>query len=270
MQTELLKVDGIVPEKVLVTSEENRNQILLACKGVVEVKSQDQLEQAVKAMKELATITKETENARKTVKAPVLELGKKIDTVAQNFLDPVEKEMTRIQSLTTAYQVQQLREKEERDRKAREEQAKAEAAAREAEQARVAAEKAIADAKNAKDRAAAEAAKEAAELAAETAALKSEVAQEQLSIPTNTPKGMQTRVRWDFEIVDHQAFRLFAPENCFAYKDECYKIDRAGILKALNHDSAEHLWPPAEGCSEITHKTQGIRIFRDTRTHVRS
>lgn len=265
-----IQIKGDVPTQAIVSSHENRDSILKFSALVTEVKSEGQLETAVKTLKELNGILKETDAARKTEKAPVIALGKVIDNIADEFKSPVEKEKDRLSGLVNHFTKLQLREKQEHEAQALLAQRAAEEQARKAQEAIDAAARKIEEAKTAKDRAAAQKAQLAAELAQETANLNIQAAQDQLSLPTNTPKGLVIKTRWNFQIVTPDTFRTQAPGWCFTFHadTEAYKIDRTGILKALNAESG-HSWLPQTG-ETITHANIGIRIFTETKGSVRS
>lgn len=242
-----------------ISSIEHRDSILALAKPITEVRTHEQLELAVKVLSDLAKITKETETARKAIKEPVLALGKAIDKVAADHVASVERESNRLKGYVNHFQTLQLREKEERERKAREDAAEATRKAAEAQ-------KAI-------DAATDEDSKLDAQLALESASLAAQNAEQQLSVPTNTPRGMTTRVRYDFEIVAALNCIKALPEFWTWKKDdEAFKFERAVFLKALNKDGPESniaALLPEEQIQTVTHAASGIRIFRDVSVSVR-
>lgn len=242
---------------IVTSSTQHRDGILALAAPIKEVKSQEQLETAVKVLAELAAIAKETESARKTIKEPVLKLGKQIDAIAADHVAKVEKETLRLKGLVNHWQTLQLREKEERERKALADQREAQRIAEEAQRK-------IEAATN-------EDAKLDAQLELERAKLAETSAEQQLSIPTNTPRGMTTRVRFDFQITD--AVRSFGNDLVGTYwsakeENETLKFDRAGFLKFLNSEAGRD-WTPKEGEKEVNFAC-GIRIFRDVSVSVRA
>lgn len=266
----------------LQSSIDHRDDIIATAIVIKSVATQDELEIAVAALKELNAIDKETEAARKTMKAPILALGKQIDTIAEKFITPVEKEKTRIGAMVDAYQFKQRMEQQERERKARSEQEKAEREAREAqrkieeqereiERQRLLAEQA----KTAKQREAAAKAQEEAQaklldsqLAAEEAQLTQQAAQMELAAPTNNPKGLTTRSLFDFEVTDPNRF-IEAHREWFHWKkkEEEFKLLRAELKAALNQDCG-HKWIPEDTQPSVTHSF-GLRVFRLVKTSVR-
>lgn len=277
--SEPIKATAIIQQ----SSTEHRDDVISVAKVITTVSTQDELEIAVGSLKELAAITKETELARKSIKAPILAIGKQIDGIAEAFTAPVEKEKLRITGLVNSYQRKQLEEQQAAERKAREEQAKAERESaearrkieeqeREIERQRLLAE----SAKTAKARAAAEQAKATAEaklldaeLDAEDATLAQQSAQMELTAPTSNPKGLTTRVRYDFEILNPIHFVAHAPLSWTWNKDtETLKFDRAGFLKVLNNEQHPHPLLPEETQQQVIHSF-GIRIFKSVSVHVR-
>lgn len=250
----------------------HRDEKLSIAKLVTQVTTPDELETAVSAMKPLAAIRKETEAARKAIKAPITALGKQVDAVAADFMSPVEKEEGRLVGLVNHFQREQLRLAEERDRKAqqdaREAERKAQEAAAEIERQR----KLAAQATTAAARKTAVEAQMKAELAAEDAALSQQTAALTLSTPTETPKGLVTKTRYDFEITKPGDFYFMFPEFWTWRKDdETLKLNRADLLKALNseHTNAATVLLPEDGHDSVTHARQGIRVFRHTASYVR-
>lgn len=105
------------------------------------VDSSESAQLAAAVLKDLSQAIREMENARKDVKKPVLELGRKIDALGAEFSRPLEKEKTRLSLIIGAWQAEEERKAREeaerirkaemeRIRKAEEEKRKAEEAAR--------------------------------------------------------------------------------------------------------------------------------------------
>jgi len=154
-----------------------RNTSLIFTGTIKAISTTTEAQAVANAIRELQSLSKETEASRKQVKEPVLELGKRIDSAAKDFIGPVETELVRLRGLLNGYQAEQERQRREAEaRRQAEIQAAQEAeekARREAEAVRLAAEKeAAAKAEQAKQEddpfAAAEA--EAARVAAAEAA----------------------------------------------------------------------------------------------------
>ena len=83
------------------------------------------LDAAAAALTKIKSLTRTVEDSRKEVKAPVLEVGRRIDATAKDYLAPLEAEAKRLSVIVGAYQEAARRKAE----KEREEAAKAQAAA---------------------------------------------------------------------------------------------------------------------------------------------
>jgi hypothetical protein len=106
---------------------------LLGVAGKVEaVDSFESQEFASEALRKISGLLKSIEDARKTVKAPALAIGKKIDDIAKNFVGELEDEKARLSKAIGSYVAAEEAKRKEAERKAREE---AEAAQRAAQQA---------------------------------------------------------------------------------------------------------------------------------------
>lgn len=64
---------------------------------------------AADSLRGLKSIAKSVEATRQQVKAPVLDIGRRIDSTAAEFLSPVNAEAERLQKLLTSYEVEQRR-----------------------------------------------------------------------------------------------------------------------------------------------------------------
>lgn len=86
-----------------------RDNIVAQLNAIRAVASQAEYESAVTVLQQSAKITREVEAARKDVKAPVLELGKDIDTKAKSYVEPLTKTTERVTGLVNAYTAEQRR-----------------------------------------------------------------------------------------------------------------------------------------------------------------
>jgi hypothetical protein len=102
-----------------------RSVALLASGNVKAIASVADLDQAAAALTTVVSLVRSVESSRKEVKAPVLEVGKRIDSVAKEYLAPLESEKSRLETLVGSYQEAARRKAE----KEREEAAKEQAAA---------------------------------------------------------------------------------------------------------------------------------------------
>ena len=163
-----------------------REQALKAAGNIKAIVSVADLDQAAAALTTIKSLTRCVEDSRKEVKAPVLEVGKRIDSVAKDYLAPLEVEAKRLSIIVGSYQ-EAARRKAEKER---------------AEAARVQAE-AIAEMQE-KQAAALETGDEAAADAARAEAA-DKIAESQLAaINAEGPKadGIVTRTTWKFDVTD--------------------------------------------------------------------
>ena len=175
-----------------------RAQALLASGNIKAIVSVSDLDQAAAALTAIKSLTRCVEDSRKEVKAPVLEVGKRIDMVAREYLAPLEVEAKRLSIIVGSYQEAARRKAE----KEREEAAKAQAAALAEMQAKQTAALEAGDA-------------EAADAARAEAADK--IAESQLKvIEAEGPKadGIVTRTSWKFDVTDISALYKARPELC--------------------------------------------------------
>jgi hypothetical protein len=175
-----------------------RARALLASGNIKAIVSVADLDQAAAALTAITSLTRSIEGSRKEVKAPVLEVGKRIDSVAKDYLAPLEDEAKRLSIIVGSYQEAALRKAE----KEREEAAKAQAAALAEMQEKQSAALEAGDA-------------EAADAARAEAADK--IAASQLKvIEAEGPKadGIVTRTSWKFDVTDIQALYKARPELC--------------------------------------------------------
>lgn len=210
-----------------------RNTALVFSEKIKSVSTQDEAVFVAESIKELQALSKETEASRKQVKEPVLELGKRIDLAAKDFIGPVETELVRLRALLNGYQAEQERQRREAEAKRQAEiraaQEAEEKAIREAEAVRLAAEKeAAAKAEQAKQEddpfAAAEA--EAARVAAAEAEdlrvkqakaaavekVKAVTFQTAAAIATRAIEGVHVRRSPDFKVTDAGKLALIRPD----------------------------------------------------------
>lgn len=192
-----------------------RNNMVAQAYCIKSVSCEFELENAVEVLRELKGLLKSTEESRRVVKEPVLDLGRMIDDVAKKFIAPIDTELHRLTKLVGDYQAAEQAKRMEAMRLQQIEQAKVEAERRRVEAAESARLKALADAQEAeelaftsKEREAAQEAQKAAQAAqariAETAAeIKAE--QDRLTLPVAQiakPSGLVTKQVWKFEVLD--------------------------------------------------------------------
>lgn len=206
-----------------------RDDALALARDVDEVSNQIDRDLADRALVPLTSVIKQLEKAREEVKKPVLEVGRRIDSTARDFVAPVKEEYDRISRACGEYD-RAARERERIAREAaqrraeearraemeaiRKAEAEAEAKLREAEEkARKAASEEEAERIRANAEAEAEAAaKRMAEKAKELSSfIKAEVA---ASVPREVPSGTTVRGTWEYKITNALALYKEHPE-CF-------------------------------------------------------
>src|SRR5690606_28356344 len=120
-----------------------RDRLLVLARRGKTIADAASAQRAAEVLKAIKGFTRGIESARKDAKAPVLELGQRLDATAKELTADLEAEATRISRLVGEWQAEQNRIAEEARRKAWEEEQRIrrEAEARErAEQERLAAE----------------------------------------------------------------------------------------------------------------------------------
>jgi hypothetical protein len=188
-------------------AEQQKQTIIEAARRVVAVTDQDTCDLANARIKALASVRNVVEKSRTEVKAPVIELGRKIDGIAKDFVADVIAEESRLSELVTGYA-------REVQRKAREAQAAAEAQRKQEEAARRAQE-----AQPEQERAAPEA---EAPVAAAVA----------LPAVPALPTGVTETV--DFLVEDIAAFYAKFPQLCEV------TVKRAEVLKQIKRSLAKN------------------------------
>jgi len=207
---------------------------------------------AVEAARAIASLLKAVETSRKEAKAPVLDLGQRIDATAKEFIKDVLAEEARLKRLLTDYEIEQRRLAMEAERKRQEEERKLRAA----EEARLAEirrreEAARRDAMMAEteaQRIAAERA-QAAAVAERVAAAAARTIAAPAPIQPVKAAGTIVRDEWNFEITDLAAFAAAHPELVEI------TVKRAAVLQKIRG-----------GCRQLAH----ARIFEETKVGVRA
>ena len=256
---------------VFVVSEAypRRDKVVAASAGIISIVDPVEQAAAVAALRALKTISKEVEASRKAAKAPVLDLGKRVDAIAEQFIEPVIAEESRLTKLLTDFEVEQQRIRTEEARKAQAEADRIAAEERktadalraeraEAERQLAAAREAASNAETKEELATArkavdEATKRVLDLggrieAREDAAV---VAQSFPAVPAKptSPAGLTAQQPWTFEILDLKAFAAACPD-----------------LVEITPKRAVILAKIREGTRQLPH----ARIFQETRVSVRA
>lgn len=194
-------VSGSLPSPQIELSPAAFNARTLALEASGRIKaiaSVADLDAAAVALTKLKALTRSVEDSRKEVKAPVLEVGRRIDAVAKDYLTSLESESKRLSVIVGSYQEAQRRKAE----KEREAAAKAQADA-------------IAEMNAKQAEAVANGDEEAADAARAEAADK--IAASQLAVieaEGPRPEGITSRTSWKFEVVDIAELHAARPELC--------------------------------------------------------
>ena len=191
MSTELITVGDVAGTEVVLAESalELRNNLLQQAQGVTAVVDALDAEFAASVLKDITSATKDVENARKSVKAPVLDLGKRIDETAKEFSGELDVEKQRISGLLGTYEAAERKKQQEAERRARAEEASRMMAAEEA-------------AKSGDENAMADAAQDIAEIRG------------QVSASAHRPSGTVVRETWQFEVTDIKTLYAAAPHLC--------------------------------------------------------
>lgn len=157
MSAEVLDLIGFGDARIQTTADarQERDHLLTVSAKLTNVATPEQAQTAADALRSLRDFTKLIETSRVTVKAPVLELTKKIDGLAKELTSELDAEVTRIGRIIGEWQAAERRKVEEAERKAREEEQRIWREALEKE--RVEQERIAREAKAVADKAAAEA-----------------------------------------------------------------------------------------------------------------
>jgi dTMP kinase len=112
---------AITPE-----AEKQKATIINAARAVVAVTDADSCDIAQSRLRSLASVRTAVESSRKQVKAPVIDLGKRIDGIAADFVAEVIAEEARLSGLVTEYAREQQRIKREAELAAEQERQRVE------------------------------------------------------------------------------------------------------------------------------------------------
>jgi len=270
----LITVPGLAQATVTIDASayKRRAEIIEAAEFCPKaVNDADTQGEVTNVLRDIARLLKETEDGRKLVKAPVLDLGKRIDAAAAEFVQTLEAQKARLNGMLVAYETEQRRiameaevkrqaEIARQQKEAREAQEKIDREAREAEQARLKAERDAREATNAEARAKAqEEARKATEAQQQAAAAKAqqeEAAKLQQAEIFRAPAPAVTRAAgasvqtpWTYEVVDIKALYAACPD-----------------LVELSVKRSEVLALIRSGTREIP----GLRIFQKTKVSIRA
>lgn len=245
---QLITVSGLDTARLSATEEarQRRDSLVSAARSAPAITDTATADHSARALVQLKNYSREIEAARKDVKTPIIDLGRKIDALAAELTGTVETEAARLSKVLGAWQAEQNRLAEEQRRKAwaAEQEIKAAAMRAEREAAdRLAAEQAELAAKAARARTLE--GKERAELAMQQAERRAaeeqqaridanarELVAAQAAIATVAPKpeGVATRTEICFVVEDIIALYEAAP---YLVKMDVNIVPLKAALKAL-------------------------------------
>lgn len=202
-ETSLIKVGKLdeIEVSLLPEASDLKKHLLGEASGVEKIEDAFDAVCAAEVLKKLSKATREIESARKEVKSPVLDLGKRIDGVAKDFSGDLKEHEKRISRLLGSYEAEQRRIREEAARRERERQ---EAAKRD-----LASE----------DEEVVKAAEESLEKSAAA-----------IEASAHRPEGTAVRESYQFEVTDINALFKAAPHLCKIEPDNA--AIRAAIKKS--------------------------------------
>ncbi len=236
-----------------------RKEALDGARPVARVENAEQQLIAVNALRRLKEIRTGMEASRKAVKAPVLDLGRKIDAIASDFLEDCHKQEGRIQGLINHYQRKQAELRAAEELKLQQEVRTAAQLRQEAIQCRAAGEHAKAE-------------------ALENQALDMELSADTALVPEiDKPKGLAVRQRINFQVTDPIVFCQAYPKLWKASDDnETLKVDRMRVLDELNKHDGVGLFHKTRFPEELPAgddprlvRPAGLRVYEEIKTHVR-
>lgn len=254
----LFRIDGsaiVVDQSAVAVREE----ALTIAAGIGLVRNPAENEAATDALRRLGAVRKTTEATRKELKEPLLDLGRKIDATAKEFLAEVDAEEARIKRATADYQSEILAQQREAERIRRAEEERI-AAERRREQEAIAEAKAKAEADAKRATSEAERLRLEAEAKAKAAELERSLANQQQELAALAPApvapraaGQSAKAVWMHEVTDIWALARMHPG--------LVKIEprKAEITEVIN----------AQAMSGQKPQIAGLRIWEDVAVSVR-
>lgn len=112
------KINAVTIE-IIAEAEQMKIEALMSSKGIETVDDGFEATIAAEAQSALRHLIKGIEESRKLAKAPVLEIGRQIDSIAKDYIDDVKAEESRIARLLGAFQIVERDKKIAAERQAR-------------------------------------------------------------------------------------------------------------------------------------------------------
>lgn len=254
----VLKDFSGVPE-ITPDAYELKRAAIEAARPVARVENPEQQLVAVAALAKLREVLKGMESTRKTVKAPVLDLGRKIDKIAHDFTEDLERQAGRISGMINHYQRKQAREQAEKTHEI---------------------EREVATAAELREKAAVLSASGKSEEAGklEAQAFDLEMKSEVTLVPViEKPQGLVVRNRINFQVLDPIVFAQAWPSYWKWHEDtETLKLDRMKVLDALNAPASNSDFHRTRFPEELSQTADrrlvqpaGLRVYEETKAHIR-
>lgn len=210
-----------------------RDLLILQASDINEVDGEFMNECAVEILRDIRKMKANVEGTRKSLKNPVLELGREIDGASKGFMESLLEEERRVKKLVDGYAAEQRRIRLEAERKHREEEQRI---AREKEEA----VKKMEEAESREEKE--EARSEVEEKVKREADMKSDPVKHEPK-----PRGFSVKVSKDFEIVDIMEVLKARPDLVNVMPK------RSAILEAI----------------KTADSIPGLKIFEKTSTSIR-
>ena len=112
------KINGVTIE-IVAEAEQMKIEALMSSKGIATVDDGFEATIAAEAQSALRHLIKGIEESRKDAKAPVLEIGRQIDSVAKDYIEEIKAEESRVAKLLGAFQIVERDKKIAAERQAR-------------------------------------------------------------------------------------------------------------------------------------------------------
>jgi len=112
------KINGVTIE-IVAEAEQMKIEALMSSKGIATVDDGFEATIAAEAQSALRHLIKGIEESRKDAKAPVLEIGRQIDSVAKDYIEEIKAEESRVAKLLGAFQIVERDKKLAAERQAR-------------------------------------------------------------------------------------------------------------------------------------------------------
>lgn len=114
MTNQIIELTGSGYELTITeAAEESKRDLIVASSHINQVTSNDESGDASYYVRQLAQVRIAVEKSKKEIKAPILEISKRIEEVSRNYLFEVDEEEKRIKKLISDYSLEVARKKSE-------------------------------------------------------------------------------------------------------------------------------------------------------------